>query len=48
MNLEDLQNEVEKLLSLLRDRQIGLFTWNQFLRERLSAIKKMIEAAGVE
>jgi hypothetical protein len=47
MNLDDLQNEVEKLLALLRDRQPGLFAWNDFMRERLSAIKAMIDSAGI-
>jgi hypothetical protein len=47
MNLDELQAEVEKLLALLRDRQPGLMTWNMFLHERLGAIQKMLEAAGV-
>ena len=47
MNLDELQIEIEKLLSLLKDRQPGLITWNMFLGERLEAIKKMLDAAGV-
>lgn len=47
MDLDKLQNEVEKLLALLKDRQPGFMTWNMFLAERLSAIKKMAEDAGV-
>lgn len=42
MNLDKLQAEVEKLLSLLKDRQPGLTTWNMFLEERLKTIQKMI------
>lgn len=48
MNLDELQSEVERLLSLLRDRQPGLFSWNDYLRSRLSTIRKMIEDAGVK
>lgn len=47
MNLDELQSEVEKLLSLLKNRQPGLFTWNDFLAERLKNIKQMIEKAGL-
>ncbi|TWU51412.1 hypothetical protein Poly59_30040 [Rubripirellula reticaptiva] len=47
MNLDELQAEVEKLLALLKDRQPGLMTWNMFLNERLEAVQKMIESAGV-
>ena len=39
--LDKLQAEVEKLLSLLKDRQPGLMTWNMFLEERLKTIQKM-------
>lgn len=48
MNLDELQAEVEKLLSLLRDRQPGLMTWNMFLEKRLSTISKMIADAGIQ
>lgn len=47
MNLDELQIEIEKLLSLLNDRQPGMMTWNMFLRERLEAIKKMLDFAGM-
>lgn len=43
MNLDELQVEVEKLLSLLKDRQPGLVTWHMFIGERLKALKKMID-----
>lgn len=47
MNLDELQREVEKLSSLLNDRQPGTMTWNMFLSERLTNIKKLIEKAGI-
>lgn len=47
MNLDELQKEVEKLLSLLKDRQQGMMTWNLFLSDRLTSIKGMIEKAGI-
>jgi len=46
MNLDELQIEVEKLLSLLKDRQ-GTFMWSQFLADRLKNIKHMAEKAGI-
>lgn len=48
MNLDELQTETEKLLALLNDRQPGFMTWNLFLVERLTAIKKMAEAVGIK
>jgi hypothetical protein len=47
MDLDKLQAEVEKLLSLLQDRQPGLISWNMFMEERLKSIVKMIAAAGI-
>lgn len=47
MNLDELQSEVEKLLSLLRDRQTGLMSWNMFLEDRLKKIKVLMENAGI-
>jgi hypothetical protein len=47
MNLDELQLETEKLLSLLKDRQTGLITWNSFLRDRLCTIHALIEKAGI-
>jgi hypothetical protein len=46
MNLDDLQAEVEKLLSLLNNRQPGLMSWNNALYERLKNIKELAEKAG--
>ena len=47
MNLDEVQTEVEKLLSLLNDRQPGTMTWNSFLSERLHTIHGLIEKAGI-
>jgi len=47
MDLDKLQAEVEKLLSLLHDRQPGLISWNMFMEERLKSIVDMIAAAGI-
>ncbi|OGZ29228.1 MAG: hypothetical protein A2427_03040 [Candidatus Nealsonbacteria bacterium RIFOXYC1_FULL_40_7] len=44
VNLDDLQQEVEKLLALLKDRQPGLITWNGFMQERLQALHKLTSA----
>lgn len=48
MNLDELQNEVEKLLSLLRAREIGLMSWNELLLDRLKTIHQFIHQAKVE
>lgn len=42
IDLDDLQNETEKLLSLLKDRQLGLTSWNNLLSERLKSIHQKI------
>jgi len=42
INLDELQEEMEKLLSLLKDRQPGLFTWNEFLMERMKKIHSLL------
>ena len=47
MDLDKLQEETEKLLSLLRDRQQGMMTWNCFLGERLRAIVDLADKAGI-
>lgn len=44
-NLDDLQKQTEKLLSLLNDRQPGLMTWNQFMLERLESLQQLISQA---
>ncbi|MBI2482262.1 MAG: hypothetical protein HYV76_01730 [Candidatus Vogelbacteria bacterium] len=45
INLDDLQQETEKLLSLLKDRQPGLMTWNEFMQERLQNLHKLAAQA---
>lgn len=47
--LDEMQAETEKLLALLKDRHVGLMTWNQFLNERLRNMRAIIhDAIGVE
>ncbi|MBU1046860.1 hypothetical protein KKH36_03730 [Patescibacteria group bacterium] len=41
VDLDELQKELEKTLSLLENRQPGLMSWNTFLKERLQNINKM-------
>lgn len=45
INLDKLQRETEKLLALLKDRQPGLMTWNDFLRDRLTNLHKLTSQA---
>ena len=45
INLDDLQQETEKLLALLKDRQPGLMTWNEFMQERLQNLHKLASQA---
>ena len=44
-NLDELQQETEKLLALLKDRQPGLMTWNEFLCERLRNLYELTSRA---
>jgi len=39
--LDELQMEAEKLVALLKDRQVGLFTWHDFLRERVQKMHEL-------
>lgn len=41
INLDALQREAEKLVGLLKDRQVGLMTWWGFLRERLLNLQRL-------
>jgi len=43
--LDELQQEAEKLLALLKDRQIGMMTWDDFMRERLQKIHALTSRA---
>lgn len=45
INLDALQQEVEKLLRLLTDRQPGLISWNHFMNERLENLHKLTSQA---
>ena len=45
INLDDLQQEAEKLLSLLKDRHPGLMTWNDFMRKRLQNLHELASQA---
>ncbi len=45
INFDDLQQETEKLLSLLKDRQPGPMTWNEFVHERLQNLHKLTSQA---
>lgn len=45
IDLDELQGEAEKLVSLLKDRQPGLMTWNDFMRERLEALHSLASKA---
>lgn len=49
IDLNALEDEARRLLSLLTDRQPGLFTWNMALAARLRTIHEMIApyASGV-
>lgn len=42
ISLDDLQEQTEKLLHLLKDRQPGLMTWHQFMSERINCIYRML------
>jgi hypothetical protein len=45
INLDELQQETEKLLALLKDKQPGLMTWNEFVHERLQNLHKLTSRA---
>jgi hypothetical protein len=45
VDLDNLQTEVEKLLSLLKHREPGLMSWNMFLLERFRNLHKITSQA---
>ncbi len=45
VSLDELQEEAEWLLSLLKDRQLGLFSWHIFLRKRLQKLHDLSSQA---
>ena len=47
MELKKLQEEAEKLLMLLRDKQPGLITWNIALSEQIQAIVNLAAQGGI-
>ncbi len=47
IDLDELQYEAEKLVSLLQDRHPDLMSWNDWLFRRLTKLKELIREAGV-
>lgn len=45
INLDELQQEIEKLLGLLKDRQPGLISWNEFMMKRLTTLHRLTSKA---
>jgi len=41
-DLDELQSIVEKILALLKDRQIGLISWYFMFNEDLQELKKLL------
>lgn len=39
--IKSMREEAEKLAALMRDPQPGLFTWADFVRERVEAINEL-------
>jgi len=46
--LDELKVEADKLQKLLNADEVGLFTWWQFLAERLNKIKEISKKLGIE
>ncbi len=44
--LEELTEEIRKFNSLLQDPHPGLFSWHDWLQERCTRTKKMLEELG--
>lgn len=42
INLDELQEETEKLLALLKDRQPGLFTWNELFKKKMEKTHSLL------
>lgn len=43
INLDDLQWEAEGLMTLLKDREPGLMSWNMLLKDKLKNIHEIIK-----
>ena len=48
LDLNALEDEARKLVTLLEHREPGLFTWHCFLRDRLQAIRALTNGLGLE
>lgn len=46
INLDDLEWEVQGLLTLLKDRELGLMSWNRLLKEKIVNLRKLTEGVG--
>mgnify|MGYP001562450634 CR=1 FL=1 len=42
VSYDELQDEAEKLLALLKERETGMFSWHMMINERLKAIHGII------
>lgn len=41
-NLDEFDNDVEKLLRLLQAREAGLFTWQMLVRDRMKQVRDLL------
>ena len=42
LSLDEIQNEAEKLVSLLKERETGMFSWHMLLNERLMSLHNFL------
>ena len=47
MDLVKFQEEVRKLHSLLEDKQVGLYSWNEMLSQQIQIVVDMAKVAGI-
>jgi hypothetical protein len=47
LNLDQLQEESDKMSNLLKDRQTGMVSWHQFMHERVNNMYSLV-AQGLE
>ena len=45
INLDELQQETEKLLALLKERETGYASWHELMHERLTNLHALISQA---
>lgn len=43
INLDELQSEAEKLVSLLKDRNLGLMAWNESLSKQVKSLRDLLD-----